>query len=122
MNKSWKKGLNYLKWGYANYINVASSFTSNIILVHSILLHNKVPYIILIPVFLSLVVPLTMGLGKWDYGKGSFPEWAKINAKNSPPARDMYRALYYILKDVEENEEIKELKLRLKEWGCINEN
>jgi hypothetical protein len=103
-NLVWKRGVNYLKWGYANYIGISLTMANSIMLIKGFFF-TEVPIWIIGPAILAVIIPITASIGKWDYKKGTFPELQKISSKNSPPTIDSFRALYVILKSLPDSEE-----------------
>lgn len=118
--RSWKRVMNYLRQGYANYIGVGLNLANSIMLVKG-LFFQEVSIWIIAPAVLLLVVPITTVVGRWDYRKGTYPELAEIGAKNSEPSRDIHLALIMLAKQNIPEEDYKIIYNRLTRWLKENE-
>ncbi len=111
----WKCSVNYMKWGYANYVGIALSLVTIVTVVKGFLFPNTSIFL-KGPVVLVIVIPLTISIGKWDYRRGTYPELAEISTTNSEPAKDSYRALLAILNSLPDNEEVEQVRCNVKRW------
>lgn len=116
---AWKRMVNYLKWGYANYIGITLTMANSIMLIKGFFF-SDVPIWIIGPAILSIIIPITTIIGKWDYEQGTYPELQKVSAKNSPPTMVTYNALTVLLGALPDSEEKKEVLVALSEYtrGC----
>jgi len=90
------KGINYMKWGYTNYIALFLGIFNTILLVKGFFFSSVSLWIIL-PVVLIPFGLTTLNIGRWDFKKGLYPSASAISIRNSPPSRDLYKAVTILL-------------------------
>lgn len=115
LSRFWKRAMNYWREGYSTYISAIVQVTTNIMVLQSTLL-SQFPIWLVASLFLSLFLPITAGIGKWNYKRGTYPELAEICTKSSEPAKDSYRAFLIILESLPETEEINHVKENIRRW------
>lgn len=115
------KGINYMKWGYTNYVALFLGIFNTILLVKGFFF-SEISLWIILPAILIPFALVILAVGRWDFKKGLYPSASEIGIKNSPPARDSYHFFDVVLTNminkglVEKTEENEKLLESMRKW------
>lgn len=115
------KGINYMKWGYTNYIALFLGIFNTILLVKGFFF-SEISLWIILPAILIPFALVILAVGRWDFKKGLYPSASEIGIKNSPPSRDLYRVMNTIFigmindKQIPNTKENQDLIEKMRRW------